>query len=1254
MSRLKVPVSLAVLQDLAVNGNSLVVDAATHNVGIGTTRPQHRLDVHGDLNFTNSILYRDEPLLVLETGEDAAERIVASQWFDAPNASIYYNKGPVGIGVAAPTHALDVSGDVVATGMLVSFAPDGDAPLQVASQTMVDNLNAQFLDGLPAAHFTDASSLDAGVVAVVHGGTGLATLSPGSLLVGAGTGAVALPPNLRWDGVANRLGVNTAAPSVTLDVSGDVACTALVSRAPDGTPPLTVSSATLVVNLNAQYLENGDSAFYRNASNLNAGTLPVAHGGTGATRLEGGKLLVGNGIDPPLQPDGLHWDHAQACLGINTSSPQEALDVSGSLAASGQLVSRQPTGVPPLRVTSRSHVPNLNADLLDGQEGAYYLDVSNAMGGILPVARGGTGLDALPVGKLLVGAGTSFQTSGSLHWNAAAARLGIGTDTPTSALDVRGAARVADGLTADSLDAIGAHLVLGETAATVSLGCGAGAQTINIGTTAGATTINIGASGDTVNIAGTVNHVHSTDLMVSDALITLNAGAVGSGTARDAGLQLRDASSDTAGFLKTSSTGTAWVLKAPENLYTLTTPVLSKHSVLIASSGDQTIDGSLSLHGSLRADGQIASAAADGTPPLVVASTTVVTGLNADLLDGYHAASFRDAANISTGVLAVARGGTGVTSATGSGSIVLSESPFLSGTVTGGTFSGAFAGNGSSITHLNASNVATGVLTVAHGGTGTSISTGNGSLVLSDSPMLTGLITGGTFNGTFVGGGAMLTGLNATNVSAGVLSVEHGGTGVSSLPLNEFLIGNGTTAVISAESLYWKDQRLGIGVADPAFSLDVSGSINCAGVYIDGAPWSDTIVSSQWVSQGDTIAYGDRVIVGSLTPMPLATGASLDISGALAVVSNSGCGVLRPGGDGAIIEGRRQADTVDATGDVCIAPTGGNVGIGKTAPSARLDVAGQLQCEAVLLPGGGQVRQGTGDGATITTHSLAISAPKSVGFPASDGVNRAVLNTQTGGFETLSSVTVGGQALGGVHWAGEGSLVALGDAFATLRFDGGLAIADSKSSTTATHKLTVDGASWQAGTITSESEVYAGPSAWFHARGDGGLQWDTHGGGWYMNDSTWIRALNNKGIYTGGTIQTGGSLMASTAQLTGDLEVGGAVTLGGGRAPIAYKTYVLQATGQAGTDPHAQLAIVGASAADYEAFVTDFHFMDAGVYAAWTEDQNHHLGVYLTVDASNQWVINVTFPQYLIGGGDGAYSVRTKLMFVSRALCKEL
>ena len=45
---------------------------------------------------------------------------------------------------------------------------------------------------------------------------------------------------------------------------------------------------------------------------------------------------------------------------------------------------------------------------------------------------------------------------------------------------------------------------------------------------------------------------------------------------------------------------------------------------------------------------------------------------------------------------------------------------------------------------------------------------------------------------------------------------------------------------------------------------------------------------------------------------------------------------------------------------------------------------------------------------------------------------------------------------------------------------------------------------------------------WFRAQGDGGLYWEKHGGGWYMTDSTWIRAYNSKSVYTPAKMQADG------------------------------------------------------------------------------------------------------------------------------------
>ena len=156
-----------------------------------------------------------------------------------------------------------------------------------------------------------------------------------------------------------------------------------------------------------------------------------------------------------------------------------------------------------------------------------------------------------------------------------------------------------------------------------------------------------------------------------------------------------------------------------------------------------------------------------GTTSLTAASNVRVvgnvyaTGFNGG---GYHVTGL-DASKIDHGTLPVVRGGTGVTSSTGSGNLVLSAGPTLSGTITGGTFSGS----GSGLTSLNATNISSGTLSNDR----LSSKTGSGNIVMSASPTLSGTITGGTFSGSHSGDGSGLSSLNASNISSGTLSNDR-------------------------------------------------------------------------------------------------------------------------------------------------------------------------------------------------------------------------------------------------------------------------------------------------------------------------------------------------------------------------------------------------------------------------------------------------------------------------------------------------
>lgn len=157
-----------------------------------------------------------------------------------------------------------------------------------------------------------------------------------------------------------------------------------------------------------------------------------------------------------------------------------------------------------------------------------------------------------------------------------------------------------------------------------------------------------------------------------------------------------------------------------------------------------------------------------------------------------------------TGTLPVGNGGTGVTVSTGTGSVVLS--------------------NGPSITLANATGLplttgVTGTLPVANGGTGATTLTG---------------VVKGTGTNALTAGTVSLT----TEIS-GTLPVANGGTGATTLAANNVLLGNGTSAVqavapgttgnvLTSNGTTWVSQAL----AGNSITATATGSIS------NGAPVS--------------------------------------------------------------------------------------------------------------------------------------------------------------------------------------------------------------------------------------------------------------------------------------------------------------------------------------------------------------------------------------------------------------------------------
>ena len=216
--------------------------------------------------------------------------------------------------------------------------------------------------------------------------------------------------------------------------------------------------------------------------------------------------------------------------------------------------------------------------------------------------------------------------------------------------------------------------------------------------------------------------------------------------------------------------------------------------------------------------------------------------------------------------LPVASGGTGVSTSTGTGSVVLSTSPTLVtpilGTPTSGTLTNA--------TGLPLTTGVTGTLPVANGGTGVTTSTGSGNNVLSTSPTLVTPILGTPTSATLTNA----TGLPLTTGVTGTLPATNGGTGSASFTVGDLLYANTTTTLA----------KLGIGSTGQVITV-AAGAPAWAS---PAAPGTGTVTSVA-VSGGTT---GLTTSGG-----PITSSGTITLAGTLAV-ANGGTGVTTSTGSG--------------------------------------------------------------------------------------------------------------------------------------------------------------------------------------------------------------------------------------------------------------------------------------------------------------------------------------------------------------------
>ncbi len=365
---------------------------------------------------------------------------------------------------------------------LHTFSRSTNAPFAcVSGAAVVANLDADKLDGIEATGFVKAN------------------------------GTVALTAN--WDAGAYEIRAQT----LEADVS-------------TGTAPLTIASTTKVANLNADKLDDQEGSYYLAAGNV-TGTLAVGSGGTGATSLTDGGVLLGSGT-AAITATAVLGD-GEILIGDASGDPT-TLDVGSSTA-----------------ITVLGTVATGTWQATD-----------------IGVAYGGTGVSTLTDGGVLLGSGASAITA-----------MAVLTDGQMIVGDGSGDPVAESGATLRTSIGVGTGDSPQFTGLTVS---GTGSSSLDVGGGLNIGTGNVSLIGTDGKINGPLSSTIIDDLSGAN-LTSLAAGNISSGTVATARLGSGTASSST--FLRGDS---AWA--APTNS---AATVLSKTANYTVTTGDAGVDATI-------------------------------------------------------------------------------------------------------------------------------------------------------------------------------------------------------------------------------------------------------------------------------------------------------------------------------------------------------------------------------------------------------------------------------------------------------------------------------------------------------------------------------------------------------------------------------------------------------------------------------------------------------------------------------------